>query len=143
MKPYIVCSFYTKNTPYEEEVKILRASCAKFNIKTDIRGYDSRGSWVRNCAIKSEFIYEVLVSNPGINVVFIDSDGEIMAYPELFDTLDCDIAGHYKDGWELMSNTLYFKNTASVRQFVRFWIYMQAAKPTEWDQKIMDKCLKK
>ena len=142
MKPYIVCSFYTKNTPYEEEVKILRASCAKFNIKTDIRGYDSRGSWVRNCAIKSEFIYEVLVSNPGINVVFIDSDGEIMAYPELFDTLDCDIAGHYKDGWELMSNTLYFKNTASVRQFVRYWIDMQAAKPTEWDQKIMDKCLK-
>lgn len=142
MKPFIVCSFYTKNTPYEEEIKIMLASCKRFNIPTFILSYDSRGTWVKNCAIKSEFVFEALIRNSDKNLVFLDSDAEIKQYPRLFESLTCDISAHYKDGWELMSNTIFMQNNSKVQQLVRYWITMQQENPIEWDQKVLDRCIK-
>lgn len=54
----LVISFYTLQTPYEEEVKKLIDSCQKYKIEADIVGVASRGSWEKNCAFKPFFILE-------------------------------------------------------------------------------------
>ena len=55
-RDFIICGYYTKNTPYEEEIKHLVATCKQFDLNVHTQGYDSRGSWVQNCAIKGEFV---------------------------------------------------------------------------------------
>lgn len=52
----LVVSYYTKGTPYEEEVKYLKDSCEKFKIEYHIEGILDKGSWEENCAIKPYFM---------------------------------------------------------------------------------------
>ena len=56
----LVVSYYTKGTPYEEEVKALRESCEKFGIECHIEGVENKGSWEENCAYKPYFIREMM-----------------------------------------------------------------------------------
>ena len=56
----LVVSYYTKGTPYEEEVKSLRESCERFGIECHIEGVESKGSWEENCAYKPYFIREMM-----------------------------------------------------------------------------------
>jgi hypothetical protein len=52
----LVVSYYTEGTPYEEEVKHLRASCERYGIECHIEGILDRGSWEGNCAYKPYFM---------------------------------------------------------------------------------------
>jgi hypothetical protein len=54
----IVISFFTLDTPYEEEVKKLRISLERLGVEADIQGVPSRGSWERNCAYKARYILD-------------------------------------------------------------------------------------
>lgn len=134
---FIVAGYYTKNTPYEEEIKKLTDSCAAFNIPTFIKGFDSRGKWEYNCGIKPEFIFEAMSCYPDLNILYIDADGIIREYPTYFETLDADIGAHLKDGRELISNTVFIRNTAPVRLFIQQWIYKQTQNPIMWDQRTL------
>ena len=69
----LVVSYYTKGTPYEEEVKSLRESCEKFGIEYHIEGVESRGSWGRNCAYKPYFMKKMMqqFSRP---LLWVDAD---------------------------------------------------------------------
>ncbi len=76
----VVISYYTVNTPYEEEVKHLIASCKKFGLDTCIEGIPSQGSWEKNCAIKPFFIKEKLhaLQRP---VFWVDADAVFLKEP--------------------------------------------------------------
>ena len=54
-----VVSYYTKNTPYEDEIKHLIASCEKFGIPYEIDGIPNLGSWEKNCC------YQLLPAKAG------------------------------------------------------------------------------
>jgi hypothetical protein len=56
----LVVSFYTKGTPYEEEVNPLEESCRQFGIEYHIEGVETRGSWEENCAYKPYFMREMM-----------------------------------------------------------------------------------
>ncbi len=56
----LVVSYYTKGTPYEEEVEFLRKSCQEFGIECYIEGVENRGSWEENCAYKAYFMREMM-----------------------------------------------------------------------------------
>jgi len=142
-RKFIICGFYTRETPYEKEILGLTGSCKEFNLPVYIQGYESRGSWVRNCAIKPEFIYETMARFRDFNVVYVDADAKIKKYPELFDDLMSDIAVHYKDGKELLSGTIFVQNTAKMQEFIRHWISAQNTRPREWDQRTLQWCLDK
>lgn len=57
----LVVSYYTKGTPYEEEVKYLKASCDKFKIECHIEGVSDKGTWEENCAIKPYFMKDKML----------------------------------------------------------------------------------
>lgn len=134
--PFSLVAYYTVNTPYEKEINNLKESCEKFNIPLYTRGYKSRGSWVENCAIKSEFIQDCLEKFDN-TIIYLDSDAVIVKEPILFSNFVDDIAVYYTPFKELVSATLFFSNNSKTKLLVDLWVRAQHNNPSEWDQKVL------
>ena len=129
-----VIAFYTKGTPYETEIQGLVESCKAFNIPVEIVGYEPRGSWVFNCGIKPEFVWDMLSKFPGERLLYLDADARVRKMPVLIDTIDADIAAYVQPGGVLLSGTVLFNNTEATRKLVEEWIRAQKNGPNKWDQ---------
>jgi hypothetical protein len=125
-----VVSFFTNGTPYEKEIQNLKESLIRFNVPHDIRGITSLGSWEENTKHKPIFIKQMLnlYNHP---VVWLDGDSVIKTYPQLFHSIDTDIAVYYKTtgpvaqrfgGGELITATMYFDNNFKAIALLDMWI---------------------
>ena len=132
-KNYIIVSYYTRDTEYEEEKKRLVKSLNRFKLPYKIGALDNRGSWVKNCAQKAEFCLRMLTGYQR-PVVWIDADAEVRRNPVLFRSLDCDIAVHYMNGRELLSGTIYLGYTETTIELLHQWIRTNESHPETWDQ---------
>lgn len=131
---FTIVSFYTLNTPYANEINHLLDSLDKLGLRYHIQGVPSRGSWEKNCQFKADFILEAL-ENIDTDIVWIDADAVLMAYPALFENMECDIAFHLlQHRSELLSGTLFIKNNEKMRSVVKKWIMLNASN-SRWDQK--------
>jgi hypothetical protein len=130
----IFCSFYTVNTPYEKEKDSLVEDLERLNLRYFIKAIDSKGNWVLNTNEKSKVCLEAFdtYKEP---VVYVDCDARIRKYPEFFDSLDCDIAVHYRRGRELLSGTLFFNQTEKAREVIQAWVSKCAIFAQVWDQR--------
>lgn len=147
MRKYIVVCFYTKDTPYAQESEGLEESCNKFVIHCHRKGYQNRGLWVRNAAIKPEFLLLMFEQHPFQDIVYLDADARIKQFPKLFEQIDEDVGVHYRDHGngrkELLSGTIYLKNNERVRRLIQTWAIEQQKNPDEWDQKVFARILEK
>ena len=142
---FTVVGFYTKDTPYEQEIQGLERTCKEHGIPCITRGYRNREKWVRNAAIKPEFLLEML--ELGKTIVYADADARIRKYPKLFDTLDADIAVHYRTKRgraqpELLSGTIFLASNERTKKLVAAWLVAQQEDPDIWDQRVLDRVLK-
>jgi len=132
---FIVVSYFTEATIYEENVKNLIESLNRFGIDYDIKKILSgnyaplndpstvRKNWRINSYYKAAFIREMMDKHRGKDIVWIDADAVVQTYPILFTKLtDCDLAAHYRNGTELLSGTLFVKNTDRGRFVFDRWI---------------------
>lgn len=140
---FVVVGFYTTGTPYEEEIKDLVASCKQFGIHCHTQGYPNRGEWVRNAAIKPEFLLHMMDLHPFQKIVYLDADARIRQYPKLFDEMDADIAVHYRNGSELLSGTIFLTPNDRTKGLVQAWMEEQRRRPRVWDQHVLAEVLKK
>lgn len=133
MKP-LFCSFYTQNTPYEQEKNFLLQDLIHHNLEYVITGVDSKGSWVLNTNQKSIVCLNTFdtYNRP---IVYLDCDARVRQYPKLFETLTCDVAVHYRRGRELLSGTLFFNQTTGARTVLEAWVQKCKDLPHIWDQK--------
>jgi len=140
----VVISYYTKDTGYAVEVKRLRRSLYVHGLEHDVVGVDSLGSWQANTHYKAAFIRNMLKKYPSRALLFLDADAAVCKYPELFVGMtDIDIAVHFRHGKELLSGTLYFRNTEATRTLVDNWIALNDANPSVWEQKNLATVLEK
>lgn len=138
MGDFTVVAFYTINTPYEDEVRGLVKSCKELGIRTYIKGYESRGSWVENCALKPSFLLHVLQNVKDCDrFVYLDADARVRQYPSMFDTLHCDLAFHRRFGRELLSGTIYFEKNRKVLDLFTGWQQAQLRSAGQWDQRVL------
>ncbi|MCK9463140.1 MAG: glycosyltransferase family 77 protein [Proteobacteria bacterium] len=135
-----VIAFYTKDTPYESEVKNLEASLIKFDIPYFIQGKENRGSWVENCAIKPEFIRDMLDKFPTEDLLYLDADAVVIK--PLKYVLEGNIGVHLYRGKELLSGTIFLKNTDETRRLIFAWLDRQQLSPGIWDQKVLQQVIK-
>lgn len=145
---FIVCAFYTKETFYETEAKELIATAERFGLRHDVRGYESRGAWVRNASIKPEFIRDMLLLHPDENILYVDVDARFRQYPSLYDEFDGDIGVHYRErhgkkGAELLSGTIFLRNNEAVRRLAGIWIDAQRAQRDAWDQRVLQEVIER
>lgn len=130
-KRWVVISYYTFGTDYEKEILKLKSSLKKFDIPYYFFSKRPLGNWRANLNYKSAVILEAFEKFPQKDIVFIDADGIVKQYPELFDFLSAnrthDIAVHYHHykqslpGGSLLSGTLWLRNCDKTKRLVERW----------------------
>lgn len=154
MKP-IVVAYFTAGTIYEDHAKNFIRSAKQFNLSYDVTPIKSMGDWYANMQWKPNFVNDMMMKHYPRSVVYVDIDAVFFQYPSLFDELDSDsnvhIGVHVLDhskrrrsnhSPELLSGTVYLKNTVTSQEIVRKWIKMCSKNPHMWDQVALDKVLK-
>jgi hypothetical protein len=102
---------------YKRCVTRLVRSCIKFDLPHLVLPLEQQSGWDAGCATKIVVIQQLLkqLNRP---LLWLDADAEILSYPNLFETIDCEMAlasvsGHWLTG------TLYFKPIAL--PFIETW----------------------
>lgn len=150
-KPYLVTAYFTVGTIYESSAKVLRKSLERLDIPFHIAGVPNLGSWNKNTSYKPTFILSMMKKFPDLDIVYVDVDAEFLSYPHLFDiygsTMTHDVAAYIFDrscykrspkGSELLSGTLYFRNTQNALRIVERWESRTQRNESEWDQKSLE-----
>ena len=127
-----IVSYYTLQTPYEDIARNLVRSLERHGQDHIVRGLPDRGSWVENCAQKSEFIRS-MAQELDRGFWWLDADAVLCGkLPEF--APDVDIAVHIQKGWDLVSSTMYFGATPGAKRVVERWRDICRAVPEMWDQ---------
>jgi hypothetical protein len=134
---WVAVSFYTPDNLYRGHAQELAKTLINFGIEHDIEQVPPKDKWESNCAMKPEFIRKMLGKHSGKDIVWIDADARVKRRPELFDSLDCDVAVHFLRDRELLSGTIFLKNNERARELVDVWVAIQRAKQDMWDQKTL------
>ena len=66
----------------------------------------------------------------------------VLQEPKLFFQIDCDVAFHRFKGKELLSGTVFFKNTVKTVELLDRWIEINKENPEIFDQKNLDTAIK-
>jgi len=135
-------SFYTPGL-YAGKAARLRLSLHRLGLEYRIDEVEDRGSWDANTKHKAEFILAMLEAHPGRNIVWVDADAVVRAYPDLFFEMQGDVGVHYRNGKELLSGTMFFRNVPRVQALVKSWIKENAKTPQEWEQRTLQRVLTK
>jgi len=151
---WIVCSYYTSD--YQKYTTQLIESLKKFGIPSDIQLVNDLGSWDKNTQYKPTFLLQMLLKHSPNSVVYVDVDAEFVAFPNHFDKLDADpnvnIAVYFLDHskykrknhpLELLSGTIFLKNTEENYIIISEWQQEIKRDPTIWDQRALDRVLRK
>jgi len=151
MKKFIVVAYFTDNAVYNKHAHNLVASLKEFDISFDIKQVKNLGSWKKNTQYKPTFIKEMMVKYPDYSIVYTDIDSVFKAYPVLFENIEKDVAAHdfnraeysssAKNVAELLSGTLYFKNSPESIRILDLWIAACKKNPASWDQSCLQKVL--
>jgi len=121
-----VISFYTPNTPYQQEAQTLEWSCQQFGIKFLIEAVESKGSWEQNVAMKPHYILEKRKSEKG-PLLWIDADGAFLQKPDfsLFKGIDFSVRfmAIFQDKPEHAINaaTIYIADTKEALALCEAW----------------------
>jgi hypothetical protein len=135
---FIIVSFFTKE--YCNEAIRLIDSLERLDIRYDIVGVSSRGSWIANVNYKAAFCRDKM-NEHDIPIVWVDCDAEVQSYPVIFDEIKefYDIGVFYRNRdkrpRELLSGTLYFNNTIRSKELLEAWTTMCRIHDTIWDQR--------
>lgn len=155
MQDFTIISYFTENTPYEQVAHdYLMPSVQKFNLKSDIRRVESRGSWNANTSYKAEFVLTMLEMHKS-NCVFLDCDAIINSYPQLFHEIpeEFNFGAHTLDrsAWygsprnpqyELLTGTAFFRYSEKTLEIVKKWVDECKRTPQIWEQKILENIIK-
>lgn len=148
----LVVSFFTKDTPYEEEVQSLIESCKKFSIEHEIEGIPSSGSWEMNCAFKPLFLLKKLeeCKRP---LLWVDADAVFLGPIEHLDQFSLDLAVRLYDCPDdhpsrVVTSTLYINETSGAKKTLKLWaesclshLRQKDRKEEIWDQDVLRKIL--
>tara|TARA_B100000768_G_scaffold70548_1_gene67723 strand:- start:6732 stop:7808 length:1077 start_codon:yes stop_codon:yes gene_type:complete len=121
----MIVGYYTVNTPYEEEAKILFKSLNKLGLNYDISGVKTLGSWQANTRFKAGFMLDMLIKHPNHRLLYVDVDAVVHQSPDLFKNYNCDIAVRWQDfRWrknECLSGTIYMENNERTKLICKLW----------------------
>ena len=157
---FVITSYFTIDNAYAEVAhKYILSSLNKFTpkLKSDIRGIFSKGGWGANTSYKPEFIKIMLEHHKEDDIIFVDSDAEILAYPSLFENIPKEyFLGAYKldrnkwygkeflesERFELLSGTLFIRNCSQSKAILEEWIRRCFLNPKVWEQKVLYEIIK-
>lgn len=139
---HVIIAFYTENTPYEQEINLLRASLIKLKLNYFFKPYKNLSKWEFNCGMKPSFIRECMLRFNDKIIMYTDADSVLLREPDYLNQFTEDIAVHHLGGKELLSGTLVFSVNKRTLAFIDNWVFEQSCTPNEWDQRVLERTLK-
>lgn len=141
-KNFLVVGYYTPR--YKEHASEFVESCLKNSVPVYCEQIDDLGDWDKNTHYKPDFIKKCLSKFPLFNIIYVDVDARIEKYPELFNTLDCDIAFYKGNVWgdsrvEVLSGTIFFRNNKISHEILDNWSNNCNTHTREWDQVLLER----
>jgi hypothetical protein len=138
----IVVSFYTKHTPYEQEVTHLLTSLERWGIDYDVRGLKAGANWQSNCNMKATFCRDLMAEH-NRPLIWLDADAVVERYPRLFWELDqhydfaiCPVGPRLET--KFLSGTLWFNHSDASRQLLDAWVQACAKPRHQWSRQEQD-----
>jgi len=150
---WVVCAYFTRGNHYEKVVKDLIESMKKFELPYDVTPITGTLSWDQATHYKPKFLLNMLKKHHPHNIIYVDADAIFCRYPKYFDKLDAggnDVAVHILDHTqfrrkhcapEMLSGTIYLRNTPTTEKILAEWIAVCATDPKLWDQRALAKVL--
>lgn len=134
-----VISYFTKNTPYENEVDEWLNSFK--HCKTAVFSMENQESWEKNCALKCLVIKKALEDYKD-NLLFVDIDARCMREFEELPQENLPGLSWWQPPYpgmseELLSGTIFIPNNDAGKYLVNTWISYQKANPKIWDQYVL------
>ncbi len=119
-KRVLYTSFYTPN--YEEIAQSLIMSLERFRLPHEVLPVEDKGGFHANVRFKPRFILQQMEEHTDRKYIcWIDADAVVVRFPAAFYRLYADLAVHWRDGVELLSGTMLWRNTPRTREFMRDW----------------------
>lgn len=136
-------SFYTDDDIYPKYADRLVKSLDSFKLAHDVQRLPVFSSWLRTVNYKPRFCLDML-NKYRSPIVWVDCDAEIVAWPELFDYLTCDVAVCYRERpqspHELLTGTVYLSYNSVTLSIVKQWM-KECEKYQNMDQIVLMKVL--
>ena len=119
-KRVLYTSFYTPD--YAEVVKPLIESLERLKLPHEVLPIEDQGGFHANVRHKPRFILQQMEEHTDKKYIcWIDADAVVMRFPAAFYRLYADLAAHWRDGVDLLSGTMLWRNTPRVREFIGDW----------------------
>jgi hypothetical protein len=139
----IFFAYYTPG-PYEQEAERLRLSMDALTLRLELIPMAGRGSWQKNTQMKAEVVRDMLQRHPGERLVYLDVDAFCVVRPQLFWTIDADVAAVMYGGHTLLSGTVYLHSNERTVRLVDRWLELNKRYPERlpngaeaWDQRTL------
>lgn len=137
-----IIAFYTEDAIYKKEAERFVKCLDNNNLKYEVRSVKSKGEWVENCALKSEYIYSMrkVISGP---ILYIDVDAIVHVDPwkYLSQYSDSDLSVYIHPDGELISGTILVNDTVNARFLLKKWVEKQKKYPKAYDQYVLQKII--
>lgn len=135
-EPPLFVSYFTENTPYEALADQLRRSLDAFDLPHRIEPIPSRGSWVSNTGLKSNFIAKAW-SESDRPICWIDADAEVLRPPKFVFDNPFDIAMVRRHGWYDISSLVYLGKSEVTGDLLTEWVRLCDTQTHVWDQVLL------
>jgi hypothetical protein len=152
---FIVCAFYTANTPYYDIFKsYLEPTLLNLGLEHDVTAIETLGNWNKNTSYKPTLALNMLEKHSGKDIVIVDVDARIESYPTLFTSIPetynfgvrlldrAKVLGHSNLTKELLTGTMFIRNNERSKEIVTNW-KDECSKSSSWEQLVLHGVLKR
>lgn len=142
----LVVSYYT-NDVYKKAANGLESSLRLLRLDYEIHEVPWIKTWKEGVLYKPSFLKKMLEEHPGRDIVWIDADAYVRAYPDLiirenpeFDVAFYHAASGYK---EVYGGTIFLKNSPKILSLVGDWILECRKDPESLDEVNLGRAVQK
>nr|MCK7671958.1 hypothetical protein [Bradyrhizobium sp. 2S1] len=121
----------------DDHAGALRQKLAEFQIACDIVPIDTADGEQIRASEKSAFMLRMWEEHRE-PLLFIEADATLSEPPLLPSYLDCDVALHKWNRWEMSARTLYFGRSPAAEALLRNWHHIATAYPAVWEGYLLD-----
>jgi hypothetical protein len=115
----------------------LRHSLERFGLACHIEPIDTQFSGRLLCFEKAEFMLR-MGNKYREPLLFVEAGAVLREAPMLPSFLDCDVALHKWNRWEMSARTLYLGRTHAAEMLLRTWQHLAASYPAIWEGYLLD-----
>lgn len=134
----IFCSYYTNDKYKAHANDKLAPSLRRYGLDYEIDYVPTLGDWLRETHYKPSFVLQKLEKHKDRDVIWVDADCEVVAFPELLFDLPHNalVAAHYstlnpEERRMLYNTVVYFRNRPYTRHLVISWLTENAIHPED------------